>query len=98
MIEINGKSYPVRFSYSAIRSFLMKTGLALSDLSNVDKLILHLPILIYAGMDSGAKKAKEKLTMTLEQIEDWIDDDMSNIEKALAAFTDSQPKLDESGE
>lgn len=98
MIEINNKKYAFRFQWKAIKGFLLQTGLALSDLSNTDKLMLYAPELLYNGILSGERTEGRELTLTLSDIENWMDEDMDNLQKALEAFQTDQLTSESLGE
>lgn len=92
MITINEKSYHFRFSYKAIKSFLAKSGGSLSDLSDEKFMLLNLPSLLYHGIASGQKFAGAEMDLNIDQIEDWIDEDMSNVQKAFEAINNENPQ------
>ena len=92
MITINDRSYHFRFSYKAIKSFLAESGGSLSDLSNEQFMLLNLPSLLFHGIASGQKFADAEMDLTVEQIEDWIDEDMSNVQKAFEAINNENPQ------
>lgn len=98
MIEINGKKYAFRFQWKAIKGFLLQTGLALSDLSNTDKLTLYAPELLYNGILSGERAEGREVTLTIDDIENWMDEDLGNLQKALEAFQSDQPPTEGLGE
>lgn len=98
MIEINGKKYAFRFQWKAIKGFLLQTSLALSDLSDTDKLTLYAPELLYNGILSGERTEGRELTLTLADIENWMDEDLNNLQKALEAFQSEQPSSESLGE
>ena len=57
-VTINGKTFPFKFSYLAMRELLETTDLRLEDMSLEDpgKLLKHLPILVHCAIKAGMKR------------------------------------------
>ena len=93
MININDKQMNVRFSYKALKNFTDKTGLGLTELGNIS--IGHIGILMWCGLKSGAQHNKEKFEHTIDDCENWLDDDMSLMSQVMDALTQDMAKLGE---
>jgi len=93
-IEIGGQSRPVKFGWNALATFgkLSKTGVA--DLSifesgmNFEDILL----LIYCGLKEGARKEGKEFKNTVEDVGDWLDEDIDKIEEFLKLFAEQMPK------
>ena len=48
--------------------------------------------LIYAGLKEGARQAKKEFTLTIEDVGDFLDDDVDKIQEFLNVFTSQMPK------
>jgi hypothetical protein len=95
-MEINGKKYVFRFKYKALKEFLIKTGITLSDLGNETTMTLYAGEMLFYGLKSGAEFAKEKFDLTLDDVINWIDEDSGNLAKAMEALNTDMP--DNTGE
>ena len=92
-MKIQGKDYNVRFSYKALKNFTQKTGLKLQDLGNIS--FEHIDILLWCGLKSGAEFNKEKFSTTLEEVTEWLDEDLSLMTKVMDAFSEDMAKMGE---
>ncbi|MTI32817.1 hypothetical protein [Xanthovirga aplysinae] len=84
-VTIDGKKYPCRTSYKAIKRFQNHTGRAITDFG---KHVEDVIILLYYSIQVGCKLEDKKMSITLQQIEDAFDAD--NVD--MAAFTNSLKK------
>ena len=82
-ITINNENYPFRLSYRALKGALRETGLKLSDFDNLD--LEHIAVLSKEAINAGYRFEKKEQTVSLEFIEDSLDEDFS----ILAQITDA---------
>jgi hypothetical protein len=87
-IEINGKRYPVRFGFNALREFTAITGTTLAGLQNLQNNITldHAIKLVWCGFKDGARKEKMPFNLLVDDIGDFLDDDNTILEKAFETF------------
>ena len=93
-VFINGKDYPVKYGFAALRSFTDVTNMSLGGLSNLgsDMTISHAIALVWAGMKDGARVMKQDFTMSLDDVADLLDEDEEAIQKVLKVFEMSMSK------
>lgn len=80
-LNINGKEYPFRFSFIAIRKFSKLTGIALEDLGNMSS--THILEILYSGLYGGSRKAKIEWDLHIDDLELWLDDNFDKIESIM---------------
>lgn len=87
-IEINGKRYPVRFGFNALREFTAITGTTLGELQNLQNTITldHAIKLVWCGFKDGARKEKMPFSLSVDDVADFLDDDNSILERAFDTF------------
>jgi hypothetical protein len=88
LIEINKKQMPIRYGMNALRIFCKATNKSLNDLSNLG-LSMSLDDsceLILAGLIDGHRKAGKELNLSVEDISDFLDDDMDLLARAMDIF------------
>lgn len=103
LIEINKKQMPIRYGMNALRIFCKATNKSLNDLSNLG-LSMSLDDsceLILAGLKDGHRKAGKELNLSVEDISDFLDDDMDLLARAMdifgSQFNTSEDKGNEKG-
>jgi len=80
-IEINGKEYPFKASYSVIRK-VMALGLK-TELDQAHYLCVE-------AINKGLKLEGKEATMTGEKLDDLLDDDPSAMSRLMGALEDDQ--------
>ena len=87
-VKINGKKYPVKFGFNALRHFSKATGTSIADMSQIgENMDFDIAInLMFYGLQDGARAAKESFTYTLEDLADDLDHDMDAIERCMTIF------------
>jgi len=92
-ITINGEQKPFRFSLRGLKRLEAATGkesfdkIMAGEQSGFGDTILLSERILFIGLSEGAKKAKEKFDMTVEQVEEAIDDGgMSFLEEIMGLF------------
>lgn len=93
-IEINGKSYPIKFGLEALHNFCAKNGLSVDDIQDMPKCLqgglLRTVDLIFFGLQYGAKREKIEFDVTWEDVEAWLSDNPGLYRAALDTFGESQ--------
>lgn len=76
-IEIDGKKYPVKFTYSALMELEKRTKKTFSEVAaELGKGSMSLIVLIaYLGMKTAARINKTKFKLTLEEVGDILTPD-----------------------
>lgn len=90
-LKVNGKEYPVKYGFNALRLFSNQTGISLDQLSQLqDSMSIDYAIaLIWAGLKDGARVEKIEFDMTMDDVADLLDEDQSIIEQCVAYFVES---------
>ncbi len=98
-ITINGKKLPFRLSYRALKGALRTTGLTMQGLENLD--LEHIGKFAVEAINAGYQFEKKDTTVTLEQVEDLLDEDFSGlsaISEAIGAEMEAINAPKEEGE
>lgn len=91
IITIKGKDYPVRISHKAIKAWRIKTNRKIETLGQEPG---DMELLLLEGLRVGAKLEKQTCTIDIEDIDDWLDEDMvGNMEKITEALSRSFPDM-----
>jgi len=97
-IEINGKKYPVRFAYKAIRGIMLDLDLTFKDFENETKVVSlmnEIHVFLFHGLKSGYKFEDREFKMSQDDIIDLIDsqDDYTQLATEIfEIFTSSMVK------
>lgn len=93
-IIINGKDYPVKYGYAALRHFSDATGTTLGDLGTMGETmtITQAIALVWAGLKDGARVTKTEFNLGIDEVADLLDEDEKAMEKVLAVFGNSLAK------
>ena len=86
ILEIGEHKLPVRFGFNALRKYSLKTGATMNDLNKLGSGELTFNdafCLIYCGIEDGHRAAKEKFTLSLDDITDMFNGNMNCMEKAF---------------
>lgn len=92
-ITINNENYPFRLSYRALKGTLRETGLKLSELDNLD--LEHLSILAKEAINAGYRYEKKEYTVTLDFVEDSLDNDFSLLSQLTEAIGEEMKTMSE---
>ncbi|SEN19265.1 hypothetical protein [Paenibacillus sp. OV219] len=85
----------LRFGHKALKMYQALTGTSIEDMGKGGFNFEEIERLVYAGLLSDARANKE--TITIEQVEDWLDDNdiqdtISKVSEALSkAFGSADP-------
>ena len=87
-VKINGKDYPVKYGFAALRKFSDVTGTTLQQL---DKLATEMTMtqaiaLVYAGLCDGHRVTNQEFDMNLDDVADLMDEDSEAMTKVLDVF------------
>ena len=93
-VFINGKDYPVKYGFAALRAFSDETGTTLGDLSNLgnNMSITQALALVWAGLKDGARVMKQDFKMSIDDVADLMDEDENAMTKVLKVFEQSLAK------
>jgi len=89
-IELGGKRRPIRFSHRAlVRLSDHLDAKSFQDLGEkvMEMGVKDLPFLTHLGLLEGARKMKEEFDASVENVEEWLDDESAAIfQTVLEAF------------
>lgn len=93
-VFINGKDYPVKYGFAALRAFTDKTNTNLGELSALgDNMTISQAIaLVWAGLKDGARVMKQDFNLSLDDVADLLDEDHDAMTKVLKVFELSMSK------
>ena len=93
-IKIDNKQRPVCFGWNALAEFEELTGKDLVEFAGIKNLSAGNTIkLIYVGLSHGAKKENESVNFTIENVGDWMTEDVSIIMNVVEIFAKSMPDV-----
>lgn len=92
-ITIKGNTYPFRLSYRALKASLRETGLSLSDFDNLD--LEHIAVLSKEAINAGYKYEDKKETVSLDWVEDRLDEDFAILNQISEAIGEEMKTLTE---
>ena len=92
-ITIKGNTYPFRISYRALKASLRETGLSLNEFDNLD--LEHIAILSKEAINAGYKFEGKKDVVTLEWVEDQLDEDFAILNQISEAMGEEMRTLTE---
>tara|TARA_R110002051_G_scaffold103198_1_gene174951 strand:- start:16585 stop:16932 length:348 start_codon:yes stop_codon:yes gene_type:complete len=89
-VEINGKKFPCKYGFNALRHFSRMSGTSISDMESLGtNMTFDTAIcLIFCGLKDGARAAKESFNYTMDDLGDDLDNDMGGIERCMLLFTE----------
>jgi len=94
-IDFGGEKRPVKFSMNALCEFGDLTDTTALDFERFEKKGMsysEVRALIYAGLKEGYRVEKKDFDATLEDVGDWIGEDIDKIQEFIEVFTDQMPK------
>ena len=93
-IKIDGKKHPIKFGFNALRNFSNLTGISLKEMETLgEEMTIDAAItLIWCGLKDGARASKETFIMTIEDVADAMDEDMTIIDRAMKVFINMMSK------
>lgn len=88
LIELSGKNYPIYFGFNALRKYCALTGTSLNKLMSLgqDMTLDDALKLVLVGIEEGSRKSDQDFTLTIDELGDMLDTDMSGLTRALEIF------------
>ena len=88
LIELGGKNYPIFFGFNGLRKYCGLTGTSLNNLMNLgqDMNLDQALTLVLVGIEEGCRKAGQDCTLTIDELGDMLDTDMSALTRAMEIF------------
>jgi len=88
IIKIASKSYPVFFGFNGLRKYCGKTGTSLNKLMNLgqDMTLDQALQLVLIGIEEGCRKSGQEFNLTIDELGDMLDTDMTGLTTALEIF------------
>lgn len=90
-IKLKKGNAHIHYGWASLRDWTNKTGKSLNELSTIgdDMTVEQTIALIWAGMKQGARKAKTKFDLDLDDVCDLMDENPNLITKCMGIFTES---------
>jgi len=93
-VRINKKDRPVCFGWNALAEYERLSGKSLLKFVETEGLSIGNTLqLVYVGLLYGAKKDKQEITFTIEDVGNWLDDSPEVIGEVITIFTKSMPDV-----
>jgi hypothetical protein len=88
LVEIAGKQFPIFFGFNGLRKYCGKTGTSLNKLMSLgqDMTLDQALTLVLVGIEEGCRKSSQDFNLTIDELSDMLDTDMSGLTKALEVF------------
>ena len=88
IIELANKSYPIFFGFNGLRKYCALTGTSLNKLMTLgqDMTLDQALKLVLVGIEEGCRKSGQKFNLTIDELGDMLDSDMSGLTRALEVF------------
>jgi len=88
IVEIAGKQYPLFFGFNGLRKYCAKTGTSLNKLMSLgQEMTLDQALtLVLVGIEEGCRKSGQEFNLTIDELSDKLDTDMTGLTKALEIF------------
>jgi hypothetical protein len=88
LIEIANKKYPIFFGFNGLRKYCAATGTSLNKLMNLgqDMTLDQALQLVLVGIEEGCRKSGQDFDLTIDELGDLLDVDMSGLTRALEIF------------
>ena len=88
IIELGGKDFPIFFGFNGLRKYCGLTGTSLNSLMNLgqDMTLDEALKLVLVGIEEGCRKADQEFNLTIDELGDMLDTDMTGLTRALEIF------------
>ena len=88
LVKIADTTYPIYFGFNGLRKFCAVTGTSLQKLMNLGKdMTLDEALqLVLVGIEEGCRKSGKECTLTIDELGDMLDSDMTGLTRALEVF------------
>lgn len=89
-VTVNGKNFPCKYGFNALRHFSRMTGTSIAQMENIGNNMTFdtALILVFCGLKDGARAAKEDFNYTMDDLGDDLDSDMGAIERCMNLFAE----------
>lgn len=94
-IFIGRRERPIKYGWNSIRIFCRISGITLTELSRIGDNLTpdNVTMLIYAGLKHAAEREKLEVDFTIDDVGDWINEDIAVISKCMQLFRQQMPEL-----
>tara|TARA_R110002051_G_scaffold98296_2_gene168445 strand:+ start:5148 stop:5498 length:351 start_codon:yes stop_codon:yes gene_type:complete len=88
LVKIADTTYPLYFGFNGLRKYCALTGTSLNKLMTLgEEMTLDQALhLVLVGIEEGCRKAGKECTLTIDQLGDMLDSDMTGLTRALEVF------------
>ena len=88
LVELGGKNFPIFFGFNGLRKYCGITGTSLNKLMSLgqDMTLAQALTLVLVGIEEGCRKSGQEFTLTIDELGDMLDSDMSGLTRALEIF------------
>ena len=88
IVSIAGKKYPIFFGFNGLRKYCGITGTSLQKLMSIgqDMTLDEALKLVLVGIEEGCRKSGQDFNLTIDELGDMLDTDMSGLTRALEIF------------
>tara|TARA_R100000742_G_C4274582_1_gene94624 strand:+ start:205 stop:558 length:354 start_codon:yes stop_codon:yes gene_type:complete len=88
IIELGGEKYPLFFGFNGLRKYCALTGTSLNALMNLgqDITLDEALKLVLVGIEEGCRKSGQTFDLTIDELGDTLDQDMTGLTRALEIF------------
>ena len=88
IVTIAKKKYPIFFGFNGLRKYCALTGTSLNKLMSLgENITLDEALkLVLVGIEEGCRKSGQDFNLTIDELSDMLDTDMTGLSKALEIF------------
>lgn len=91
-VKINGKDRPICFGWNAYKEYEKLIGGSIFAFTNPKEFSAgNILSLVYVGLMYGAKKEKEDINFTIEDVGDWMDENEELAVEVIEVYIKSMP-------
>lgn len=89
-VKINGKDFPIKFGFNALRKYSDATNTSLSDLDKLGSQMTlnEALLLIYYGLEDGYRASKQPCEITIDDLSDLIDEDFDALSNCMGILAE----------
>ena len=89
-VKINGKEFPIKFSYKALSKICELKGIGLAQIEELftfDKIQPYdIVIIAFAGLEEGARRLKIAFDLTIDDVDDLLYADIQAIGRIMVIY------------
>ena len=88
LVKIADTTYPIYFGFNGLRKYCTITGTSLNKLMTLgqDMTLDQALQLVLVGIEEGCRKSGKEFNLTIDNLGDMLDSDMSGLTRALEIF------------